>query len=154
VTNGYNEDSWDDEYFNRTALNTRAFQSMVPVMACPGNHEGNAELFRNYLPYDYKDIGHDYYSFDYGPVHVAVMDLYASDFGKGSQQYDWLEQDLTNSTKQWKVIIVHEPLWSPGSSRQNELYRVEILRRDLQPLFESKGVKVGIAGSPTLLFQM
>jgi tetratricopeptide (TPR) repeat protein len=167
VKNGYDEDDWDNEYFNRTALNTRTFQSMIPVMACPGNHEGNAELFRNYLPYNYENTGHDYYSFDYGPIHVAVMDLFASDFRKGSQQYDWLEQDLTNSTKQWKVIVVHEPLWSPGSfkhpgsseqngfdamemfpdsSMQNELSTVEILRRDLQPLFESKGVKLVLQG--------
>ena len=52
-----------------------------------------------------------YYSFDYGPAHITVVDQYVS-FAPGSAQYIWLENDLAASQKLWKFVILHEPAWS------------------------------------------
>ena len=37
-----------------------------------GNHEGPATLFVKYFPYPF--VGGRYWSFDYGPIHVTVVD--------------------------------------------------------------------------------
>jgi len=145
VTRGAYSGDWDEEYFNRYYKNTTRFLSTVPVMGCAGNHEGNGELFRKYFPYPFEDKDYSYYSFDYGPVHVAVLDQYATDYDKQSSQYSWLENDLTNTTKPWKLVLLHDPLWCATPPRSSD-EDILVYRRDLQPLFEKNGVSAVIQG--------
>ena len=47
-----------------------------------------------------------YYAFDYGPLHVTVIDQEV-DFDSGSAQYSWIEQDLSQSAAPWKFVLLH-----------------------------------------------
>lgn len=71
------------------------------------------------------------WSFDYGPVHVAILDQYSEEFRSGnnpyswnfgrlnsdnqvSEQYEWLKKDLLDSDAAWNIVVMHEPAWSAG----------------------------------------
>jgi len=78
-----------------------------------------------------------YYSFDKGNVHFACIDTWWSEYGVGSDQYNWLKNDLETSTKKWKIIMAHN---GPYVSRGGLLQGDSKIRSDLVPLFETYGV--------------
>ena len=109
-------------------------------------------LFYKYFPYpEYvipastRYISDAYYSFDYGPVHIAVIDAYpyhntdAGNYLKRYSQYQWLKLDLASSTAPHKIVMVHPPTYSAGSVEYN-------FRKDYEPLLQTNGVKLVITG--------
>ena len=110
---------WDREYFNRDYPNTMEVLSKFPVFGARGNHEDDAAVYRKYWPYPYESGGF-YYAFDYGLVHLAVVDQYTN-YSSGSEQYRWLETSLAWSDKQWKFILLHEPGFSAEGGNGNNL---------------------------------
>jgi len=142
VGSGDNESYWADGYFNRSYANALEFMSRMPAMGSRGNHEGSGVLLRKYWPYNYQDGSGCYYSFDYGPAHVTVIDQYVS-FAPGSAQYIWLENDLATTQKLWKLIVLHEPAWSAGGGGHGNDGNAQ---QYLCPLFEKHGVAVVHAG--------
>ena len=138
VTDGNNETDWDDEFFNPTYTNIQAMLANLPYQACMGNDEGNGVLFEKYFPYPF--VNDRYWSYDYGPAHIAVIDQY-TDYSSGSAQLTWLENDLQTSDKLWKFICLHEPGWSAGGGYENNVN----VQNDLQPIFESYGVEMVFA---------
>ncbi len=134
------EASWDREFFVPGFPSTRDFLARLAVMGCRGNHEGDGRLLRKYWPYPYRDPAGCWYSFDYGPVHVTVLDDQA-DLSAGSPQVAWLEGDLAGSERPWKIVLHHVPAWSAGGHRRNDTVRDE-----LAPLFRRAGVNLVIAG--------
>lgn len=166
---GMTEDSWDQEYFNRSYTGTTTALATMPVMATLGNHEGTisggeytngtvipavqasaqdfGSVLRKYYPYaEYASPGHSYYSFDYGPVHVAVVDQYTTSLDPGSAQYQWLDQDLASSTEPFRMVMFHEPAFSAyglnGIGNPDNL----TTRQDVEPLVERYGVQVVLQG--------
>ena len=111
----------------------------MPVNGVRGNHEGSGGLFLKYFPYLYEPGGF-YWSFDYGPAHIAVIDQYI-DYSPGSTQYTWLENDLTSSTKKWKFLVFHEPGWSAGGHNNNTA-----VQNYIQPLAVETGVDIIFTG--------
>ena len=75
-------------------------------------------IFKKYHPFNFPS-SRFYFSFDYGPVHVAVVDQYTS-YTSGSAQYNWLVNDLSTSTKPWKIIVLHQPGWSCNGGHGND----------------------------------
>ena len=138
VNDGDAETDWADQFFPQTQLNLQEFIANVPINGCKGNHEGSGGLFYKYWPYPY--VNNFYWSFDYGPVHVVVLDQYVS-YSQGSTQYNWLENDLAMTTKPWKIIVFHEPGWSAGGHANNT-----VVQDDIQPLCETYGVDIVFAG--------
>lgn len=134
------EPSWDNQFFNRSYSNNPKVQSDMPIMGVRGNHEGNAKRYNKYWPFPYSGSG-DYYSFDYGPVHIAVVDEY-TDFSMGSQQLNWLQNDLASSNKPWKFICLHEPGYTDESYHHNN----QEVQDYIQPLCLQYNVKVVFAG--------
>ena len=113
-------------------------QANLPIAGCRGNHESREGLaFEKFWPYPYK-VGGLYWSFDYGPAHIAFVDQY-TDYGKGSAQLEWLTRDLKNNTKKWKFIVLHEPGWSAGRNNED-------VQANIQPLCEKYGVQIIFAG--------
>jgi len=141
VRHGDRESDWSDQYFNRTYSNALDFMSRMAVMGCRGNHEGSGVLLRKYWPYGYRDGSGCYYSFDYGPVHITVIDQFV-DFSPGSAQYSWLTKDLSTTQKFWKVALFHKPAWTAGGYHGNYIKTQQYLC----PLFEQYGVAVVQAG--------
>lgn len=84
VNTGGVENDWQDQFFNPSYINSSELKLMVPYILARGNLEnynanynsGNATVFYKYWPYTYASgstNGDDmYWSFDYGPVHIAV----------------------------------------------------------------------------------
>ena len=61
-----------------------------------------------------------FYSFDHGDAHfVSVFQPYTSQYllSVGNAQYNWLTNDLANSSKPWKFLFLHLPLAGSGAHR-------------------------------------
>ncbi len=143
VADGDVETDWDDQFFDKDYTYIQKLFRSAPILSSTGNHEGNGTLFSKYFPYPFYASGDYYWSFDYGPVHIAIIDQY-SDYTEGSTQYQWLEDDLSNTTKKWKIILLHEPGWSAygtgGHSNNTDVQNY------IQPLCEEYGVQFVIGG--------
>ncbi len=139
-TSNDNENSWDSEFFNRNYSNNLEIQSILAIQGTRGNHEGNAVQYNKYWPYPYDTSG-NYYSFDYGPVHISVVDQY-TDYSVGSAQLNWLENDLASSNKIWKFILLHEPGYTDESRHSNNTDVQNII----QPLCLQYNIKAVFAG--------
>jgi len=134
------ESTWDEQFFNRAYPNNLSIQSQIPIVGVRGNHEGTAIQYNKYWPFPYLNTG-AYYSFDYGPMHIAVVDEY-TDFTAGSAQLIWLENDLANSTKTWKFISLHGPGYTDESLHHNNTDVQDFI----QPLCIQYNVKVVFSG--------
>ncbi|MCX5748888.1 MAG: metallophosphoesterase family protein [Candidatus Saganbacteria bacterium] len=143
VYRGRVEADWASGYFNNSYANIASLFADMPIMGTVGNHEfydisGNLDtthpnaFIDQYLQYPY--YSDYYYSFDYGPLHVAVVDNYTS-YSVGSDQYSWLSNDLTTSTKPWKIVMYHEAAF--GNAYDNTT-----IQTNLHPLLVSKNIKL------------
>ena len=140
VSDGDKEEDWDNEFFDPQYTHIQKMLRSAPLMACVGNHEANGSLFSKYFPYPFYASGDYYWSFDYGPVHVAILDQY-SPYTEGTPQYNWLVNDLASSDKKWKILVFHKPGWSAGGHSNDE-----DVQKDIQPLCEKYGVQFVING--------
>ena len=138
-----NEEKWDTQFFDPQYKNIVHMIATLPYMASMGNYESaeEGELFRKYFPYTIYETERFYYSFDNGPVHFTIVDQY-TDYSVGSEQYNWIKNDLESSTKKWKIFLLHAPGWSGGGSHGNDHDVQEIL----QPLAVENGVQFFFAG--------
>lgn len=138
VSNGTHEDDWEKQFFPRNQANLLRFQSEIPICGPRGNHERNGEKFNKYFPQPWVD--NFYYSFDYGPVHIVVIDNYVN-LNPGSPQYNWLESDLATTNKNWKIFTFHEPGWGAGPHGNNSS-----VQDYLQPLCLKYGIDIVVTG--------
>ena len=108
------EDFWDEYFRNYRA---RQVMSMLPLQGCIGNHDlplGRLpDGLLKYWPYPY--VSDHYYSFDYGPVHVVVLDQFSDEMWDGSPiesnaQLTWLREDLRAHRRPWTIALFHVPL--------------------------------------------
>ncbi|MEZ5195602.1 MAG: metallophosphoesterase [Bacteroidales bacterium] len=154
---GADESSWTGDFFTNSAPFVRKRMAEVPFISCLGNHElygsdyilhHDTELFGKYFPFPF--VERRYWSFDYGPMHVCVLDQYPDYYQLlplegflDSLRLVWLEQDLSSTDKPWKVIILHEPGWScEGSSSGYAHPNNPDVQNLLQPLMEEYGVQI------------
>jgi predicted phosphodiesterase len=151
------ETNWTNEWFSPTKPDIRTFTANSPLNGCKGNHDnssGYSYFFPKYFPFpyvgkttvdttdatkNYPKSNNLYWSFDYGPVHVTVVDEYST-YAVGSAQYNWLVNDLATTTKPWKILIYHEPSYSAGSDGDN------VTARSLETLVTQYGVDMIYAG--------
>ena len=157
VDYGAEESSWQNTFFTSGAPNIRKRMAEVPFVPCLGNHEMyktgftidySTSVYGKYFPFPF--VKRRYWSFDYGPMHVAVLDHYPDYYqllpleGRlDTTQILWLEEDLANTDKSWKVIIIHEPGWScEGSSSGYQHPNNPDVQNLLQPILEEHGVQI------------
>ncbi len=109
-------------------------QTGVKFYAALGNHDNpDQRFYRNF-----NMGGERYYKFDKGPIAFFALDsTYMS-----PEQLQWVEKELKGSTKRWKIVFFHHPLYSSGSTHGSDLE----LRKVLEPLFVKYGVDVVISG--------
>jgi hypothetical protein len=137
---GDSESAWTSEWFNPAYSNLRTQDANLSDIGVRGNHESGATYWKRYWPEPFQSGGL-YWSFDYGPMHVAMLDQYTS-YAAGSTQYNWLKADLAASSKPWKFVVLHEPGWSAGGGHANNT----TVQNDLQPLFVQYGVAIVFGG--------
>jgi predicted phosphodiesterase len=110
-----------------------------PLFGALGNHEKNAS---NYFDAFHLPGNERWYSFDYGNAHFVGLQIddYA-DYGPGSVQYAWLENDLTSTDRLWKIVFFHTPPYSSGRHGGRAS-----VRDALGPLFAQHGVDLVFNG--------
>jgi hypothetical protein len=132
------------------------FPDMAPLlrqggafMPCPGNHE--YEVAGEFEDYYLRLFGHagfdgtiDYYRFQSGGVWMFSLNT-EIDLAPGSDQADWLEQQLADAAGQpgyrFGIVYLHRPMITLADYSQ---LRTE--REHFAPLFEQHGVVLVLQG--------
>ena len=91
----------------------------------------------------FPDHAERYYSFDYGPVHVIVLDTEFAflDAARLDAQLAWAEADLSATTQPWKIALYHRSPYSAGGENGSEIP----VRNVFGPLFDRHGVQLSIS---------
>jgi acid phosphatase type 7 len=128
--------------------------AQIPFFASLGNHEyltDNASpmLASRVTPtagVPVSDRGR-YYSFDWGNAHFVALDsnlpLDNAIAGTGSM-LTWLDNDLRNTSKFWKIVFYHHPGYATGK-HQDEAPAGEV-RQGIVPILEKYGVQLVLNG--------
>lgn len=97
-----------------------------------------------------------YYSFDAGDVHFAMLFLPLANvhtLSTNSPQYKWLDTDLAATTKPWKVLLQHHPVFTSSAHRRDlyggppvGFYDTHLIRANLLPLARKHGVQLICSG--------
>ena len=143
---GRTETSWTHDWFEVGYANMMELRANVPINGAMGNHEitvgttDDGDLYGKYFPFP--EVASHYWSFDYGPAHILIVDQYADGLSGviSSAELAWIESDLAATLKQWKIIVLHAPGWT-GSTRTNA--QVQTV---LQPIMETYGVDIMFGG--------
>jgi PKD repeat protein len=133
------ESQWAPEFFTPAAPAMR----IAPYYPCLGNHEHESPLYFQYfapLPQGGGTGGVEWYSFDYGSAHFAIVDTNVT-FAPGSAQYNWLVNDLRNTTAEWRFVMHHHPAYSSGPDGPSPA-----VQSYLVPLYEQYKVDVVFSG--------
>jgi predicted phosphodiesterase len=133
---------WKTEFFTQNELNVI---SKIPFFGVAGNHDGynynnniNIKAFEQ-NPVFYSGI-QDYYSYDYGDAHFIVINNELDDF-PGSLQYAFVQNDLQQTDKIWKIVVSHKPAYSAGSHGED----ID-MKTMSENLFVQYGVNIVISG--------
>jgi hypothetical protein len=108
----------------------------VRFFAALGNHDDRNQ--RYYKQFNME--GQRYYSFKAPRQNVRFFAL-ESTYPEPAQ-IAWIEKSLKESGDDWKVVLVHHPLYSSGGRHGSDV----MLRKILEPLFIQHNVSVVFAG--------
>ncbi|MHA1138104.1 MAG: metallophosphoesterase [Candidatus Thorarchaeota archaeon] len=114
-------------------------QSLVPVYTAIGNHDlkdGGGSLYQTYF-------GISRYSFDLGPAHFTVFNTSSGDVN--SQEFTWLEQDLSQTEAEFRFVFTHIPPFDPRPGKNHSLVS-STSSTQLMSLFEEHEVDVVFTG--------
>jgi acid phosphatase type 7 len=128
-----------------------------PMFPSIGNHDsrstnGDGKPYRDLfvLPEQggagaFPDHAERYYSFDYGPVHVIVLDtelaFQGPDLSRRNAQLAWADADLAATTQPWKIALFHRSPYSAGGEHGSDLE----VRAAFGSLFDRHGVQLVIS---------
>jgi len=139
-----------------------------PIMAVLGNHDfdqrdhggGHSDYadmtnFHTYFPYPHAlpgGVGDSYTYNVNGQAWFFSLDTFpmwgcyccsCDNLQASSDQYKWLDETLSsidNDPRQWKIVLMHAPLYSPGDCNLHET------SSDLESLLEKHGVDLVLTG--------
>jgi 3',5'-cyclic AMP phosphodiesterase CpdA len=111
----------------------------VPLYTTPGNHDIRLGGGARYIEY----FGSPNYSFDIGPAHFTAFNSSAGDISE--EDFDWLENDLAESSADWKFVFTHIPPFDPRPEENHTLLNTTTSTR-LISLFNQTGVSTVFAG--------
>lgn len=132
----------------------RDWLKTTPFFPAMGNHDarstnkyGAAYLDLFVLPEEagasaYPDHAERYYSFDYGPAHVVMLDTERAfqDPARRAVQLDWLASDLASTSQPWKIAVMHRSPYSAKGEHGSDL----TVRQAFGPVLERYGVQLAI----------
>ena len=91
------------------------------------------------------DIAKTYYSFDLNNVHFVFIDPYL-DYKPGSEQYQFIENDLktasTNPKIDWTFVVEHIPMYTSPSKHSAD----STIRNIYHPLFDKYKIDLVFSG--------
>jgi len=129
----------------------------TPVWPAYGNHDARRWVFHNIFSFPTKgeaggvaSATEKYYSFDYGALHVVMLDSQTSRIQKNSKMLRWLQKDLAATKQKWLVAVFHHPPFTKGSHNSDNpadsLNRMQNVRKHVLPILEQAGVDVVLSG--------
>ena len=96
----------------------------IPIAPVMGNHETYDRDWQVRRPIAYTHFfslpavtpdkyQNQYYSFDYGDVHFAVLNTQMSELTQFQpdmlqDEINWFKEDMSQTTKKWKVVLMHK----------------------------------------------
>lgn len=142
----YNESEWKG-LFNGGGLYPKGGQKLFAnkiTVGTQGNHDwaGLEDHFSFPATYGLDTV----YSFDAGPVHFIVLNSNYSyqSIIEFQKEISWLEHDVKDSQKPWKIVLIHKPIYS-GSYHIND-DDTRFLRLHLVPALTRLGVDAVLGG--------
>ena len=157
VDNGEHQYQWQ-EWFK----GTYDYNDSIPQAPIIGNHETYTLDWKVRYPKVYVNLfnvpenglpqyKHQFYSFDYGPVHFTVLDTnYDKELKElqpqlRQEQLAWLEQDLAKAKAKWKVVLMHKDVLiyqfskESGRAKKWDTHFTNV-GKDTMPIFEKHKV--------------
>ncbi len=141
-TNDCTNEEWDyyAEAFDSINLGT----TLVPVT---GNHDSTSKWFSNLFCLDESESVQTSngvnYSFDYGNVHIAVVNtndmISISDL-----QLEWLENDMNSTSADWKIVFMHKSPYTLG--KDGKWPDAQYLQESLAEVCDATGVDIVMSG--------
>lgn len=147
---------------------TRDLQERTEFFPCLGNHEHESPLYFSYFGIPVSDR---YYSADRFGIHFIVLDscwpidsgwipdcgwpfvgfwpfVNSLPFTESTRQYNWLVKDLSEHASDFKVVILHHPLYSTSCiySSCNKRVLDEQSRNSLIKVFQQYKVRIVFSG--------
>lgn len=127
----------------------------IPLWPVYGNHDA-----RRWVYYDIFSLPENgeagglpsgtrrWFSFDYGQVHVVVLD--SQDSVRSDAMLQWLRRDLAANRSPWRIVALHHPPYSRGGhdsdNRWDSGRRMIDVRERILPVLEAAGVDLVLAG--------
>lgn len=134
------EDPEDSAAWDLFFGNVQGWVAGIPLMPVTGNHDevdGEAASYTSHfnLPDngDPESIAGTSYSFDYGPVHVTVLNTESH----LKSQAKWLKKDLAMTDKPWTIVAMHRPAYGGNMYKKLE---------DWTEIFDEYGVDLVLQG--------
>jgi predicted phosphodiesterase len=130
--------AFKDEYFRANEL---ALIARAPFFNAPGNHEGWSTNTKAFTQAPASSSGtQDFYSFDYGDMHVLVLNTQL-DYDERSPQSLFAQSDLSSTKRVWKIVIAHKPAYCAGGHGEDDYGKIMTTK-----IFEPNHVDMFIAG--------
>lgn len=140
VSTGPNDSHWTQHFFP----GMKPLIERVPFYPVLGNHEQNAD---NYFRYVSLPAPEYYYSFRYGNSQFFMIDSNRN-VDPGSEQFEWLNKGLAESTAKWKFVCHHHPPYSSDENDYGDLWKTnkstrgDLRVRQLAALYDKYGVDI------------
>lgn len=129
--------SFKNEFFRTNEL---ALIADVPFFNTPGNHEAWSQNTKAFTEAPDSPSGNQgFYSFDYGDLHVLVLNY--MDERHFDEEYQFTKQDLQSSDKTWKIVVCHAPAYCAGGHGEDS--HMKTLTKEI---FEPAKVNMVISG--------
>ncbi|WP_432719101.1 metallophosphoesterase [Pectinatus frisingensis] len=159
VDNGEDHNQWN-AWFD-------AIENMIqtiPAVPLLGNHETYTRNWKVRMPEAYlhlfalpeimpKKYQNQYYSFDYGAVHFIVINTQIGEMEQFqpdmlSDELTWVENDIENTQKKWKIVLMHKDVLQYGFQNRPEPREEGFTDegRRFMPLFDKYNVDVVLTG--------
>lgn len=111
----------------------------IPFYAVLGNHDIRTNNGDDQVRYSLFNMPSRYYTFTKENVQFFALDTNSN--AAWSEQLQWLETNLANTDKPWKIVYGHHPLYSSGMHGTDK----DLIEK-LAPIFEKYRVSLYICG--------
>ncbi|MBR5234092.1 MAG: fibronectin type III domain-containing protein [Clostridia bacterium] len=94
-----------------------------------------------------------YYSFDYNLAHIVVLDSNCIEKnGKlKEEQLEWLENDMGKTQAKWKIVAIHDPVYTNGDYAVRETQSAYM--KYMTALMEEYNVDIVLTGSDGVYYR-
>ncbi len=135
---------WTEHFFP----GMKPIAQRIPFYPVLGNHEENSQ---NYFDYMSLPTPEYHYQFTYGNTQFFMIDSNRN-IAPGSEQFEWLREELSKSKAVWKIACHHHPPYSSDEDDYGNLWKTRVstrgdLRaRQLSALYDEFGVDIVWSG--------